>query len=265
MLNDKKSAPLPDDGKSAAHVVYVDNDDHGGVSLVPKLVADMLTDRNRFMNRVFDLCFIAISITTAVAWGMSHTPSVMQWLHEHPNVIFFLLLAEVIFVQFAAAGCASGAITGKSAVACLVAYSVMNGITLTPICAIYTEKSLVTAFGSAAALFFGMSCYGYATKRDLTTPGSAAVSALWGIIAAMFINAFVGSSVVETFISVVVVVLFVGITAYDAQRIRQLGEQLGAAATMEELTGVAVVGALLLYLDFLSLFLHILRLFGSKK
>ncbi len=143
-------------------------------------------------------------------------------------------------------------------------YSVLNGITCSSVLLVYTNDSVYSAFLSTAGMFGAMSLYGLYTKRNLTGMGSFLRMGLFGLIIAMVINIFVGSTMAETVISVMGIIIFMGLTAYDTAKIKELAE--GAGMSGDEAVGkIAVIGALALYLDFINLFLYLIRLFGKRR
>ncbi|OJG75782.1 hypothetical protein RV12_GL000121 [Enterococcus quebecensis] len=186
-------------------------------------------------------------------------PGVLIALIKSPGLFFGLWLVEiglVLFLGFKAQKNPTLAISG------FVAYSIINGVTISATLLMYAQATVVSAFVSAAATFGAMSLVGMFTKKDLSAMGHAAYSALIGIIIAMVINFFfLKSSAVSFFISILMVLIFAGITAYDNQRIRQVYNQTGGQAG----TGIAVFFALQLYLDFINLFLAFLRIFGKNN
>ena len=143
------------------------------------------------------------------------------------------------------------------------AYALLNGVTMAIIFLVYTRTSIATTFFVTAGTFGAMSAYGYATKRDLTSIGSFAFMGLIGIILASIVNIFLKSTAVGWIVSVLGVLIFVALTAYDTQKIKELNI-IGNAGTDED-NKEAIHGALTLYLDFINLFLHLLRFFGSRR
>ena len=143
-----------------------------------------------------------------------------------------------------------------------ILYSALTGVSLSGLAKIYTAESIATSFLSTAALFGGMAIYGMATKRDLTSMGSFLFMGLIGIIISSVINIFVGSSLIQLAISAIGVIIFTGLTAYDTQKILQMyqsGEIYSDSGTKK-----AILGALVLYLDFINLFIFLLRFLGVR-
>ncbi|OJG69258.1 hypothetical protein RV09_GL000657 [Enterococcus moraviensis] len=176
------------------------------------------------------------------------------------TVLFFglwlLQIGLVLFLGVRAQKNPTLAISG------FLVYSILNGVTISATLLLYAQTTVVSAFVSAAATFGAMAFVGMFTKKDLSAMGHAAYSALIGIIIAMVINFFfLRSGAVSFFISILMVLIFAGITAYDNQRIRQVYNETGGQAG----TGIAVFFALQLYLDFINLFLAFLRIFGKNN
>jgi FtsH-binding integral membrane protein len=143
-------------------------------------------------------------------------------------------------------------------------YSALNGVVLSSVLIVYATASVFQAFVTAAAMFGAMTVYGMTTKRDLTSMGSFMFMGLIGILIASVVNIFLGSSMMELVISAIGVIVFTGLTAYDSQQLRQMGE----TAPMDDPVAIrrgTILGALRLYLDFINLFLMLLRLFGGAR
>lgn len=222
---------------------------------------DIVLGHNSFMNEVYGWMCTGLSITGVVAYNLAATSSAMAFLTEHPNVVGGMLIAEIALVHMISRSVST--MSGTTSAACFVFYCVMNGVTLSPIFLIYTAASVHSAFFTAAIVFCTMAVYGYATKRDLTTPGMLCVQALWGIIVALVLNGMLlRSAAVDMAVSVFTVLVFVGLVAYDTQRLKELSR---LRLPVDQRLTVAINGALLLYLDFLNLMLYLLKLFGRKR
>jgi len=152
--------------------------------------------------------------------------------------------------------------SAEAATAAFIIYSVLNGITLSLLLLIYTGASVASTFFTTALTFSAMSAYGYFTKRDLTTMGSYLQMGLIGLIIASVINIFWANGTMYWIISYVGVLLFVGLTAYDTQKIKKMGTVVEGVQTTQKM---AIMGALMLYLDFINLFLMLLRILGDRK
>ncbi len=144
-----------------------------------------------------------------------------------------------------------------------VAYSALNGVTLSIIFLVYTTTSIAQVFFITAGTFAGMSVYGFVTKKDLTAMGSFLIMGLWGIIITMVVNFFLKSPTVGYAISFIAVFIFLGLTAYDTQKLKALALSNPELAAATE--NPAIMGALILYLDFINLFLNLLRIFGRRR
>ncbi|WP_086444647.1 Bax inhibitor-1/YccA family protein [Candidatus Enterococcus lemimoniae] len=216
---------------------------------------------NKFYSKIYAFLAIGIGISAIVSYLVLNVFffEIVMFLYQYPFAFYGIWIAElvlVVFLGFKAMKNPTLAISG------FILYSVLNGITLAVTLAMYTEGTVVTAFVSAAATFGGMSLIGIFTKRDLSAMGHAAYSALIGLIIAIFLNAFIlKSEPVDYLISILMVIIFAGITAYDNQKIRTLYTQTGGQPG----TGIAVFMALQLYLDFINLFLAFLRIFGKNN
>lgn len=143
-----------------------------------------------------------------------------------------------------------------------ILYAALNGITLTPIFITYTSASIATAFFTTAGMFAALTLYGSVTKRDLSGMGRFMMMALFGLCIATLVNIFLRNGIMDFVISIFGVVIFAGLTAYDTQRLNQLASQ---ATSEDEIGRFSIMGALILYLDFINLFLYLLRLFGKRN
>ena len=225
------------------------------------LVEELAMGKNKFMTKVYDWMGLGFLLTAAVAYSCAATPGVMGWLEHHRGLVFLILIAEVCLAQYISYTGAKESISQNSAIGLFLAYCAANGLTLSPLLHIYTSASVHAAFFTTAAIFLTMSAYGHLTKRDLSEPRSLAVQALWGVILAMLVNIFLGNALIDFVISCVCVVLFTGLIAFDTQMLRDLSR----GREGDSKSSLPIVGALILYLDFLNLFVHILRLFGERK
>ncbi len=215
--------------------------------------------QTRVINQVYLWMTLGLSLTGATAFFVASTDSIKQVIFGNQILFWGLVIAQLglVFVI-------SGLINRLSAAAAtglFFLYSALNGLTLSAIFLVYSLGSIAGVFLITAGTFGIMSLYGITTKTDLTKIGNLLFMALIGIVIAGLVNIFIGSSMLSLIISVIGVVVFTGLTAYDAQRIKEMS----AAALDGESEGkIAVMGALSLYLNFINLFLSLLRLFGSK-
>ena len=212
---------------------------------------------NQAMGRVYGYMALATFISMFVSFQVGMNHDLMQFFFTGFTkwVVIFAPLVAVFFVTpFIAAS------PPKSlAVLALAGFSALMGLSMATIFAVYTLGSIFNAFMGAAVLFGVMSVYGYFTKKDLSGMGQMLFIALIAIIIASVINIFIGSTVFQMVISAIAIVIFLGLTAYDTQQIREQIMEGG------ENTGVEVLGALSLYLDFINLFINLLSIFGVVK
>lgn len=214
---------------------------------------------SRIMKRVYLKMFLAMIVTAVTSYVCMNIPEVFITLMNNSGLYFGLLIAEVVLV-FVLAG-ALNKLSSPVATLIFYVYSILNGVVLSAILAAYTASSVLSTFIITAAVFGTMTVYGYVTKSDLSRVGTFLFMALIGLIICTIVNIFMKSSTMEWIISFAGVVIFIGLTAWDTQKIKQMaamtdGSQAGKLAT---------IGALSLYLDFVNLFLYLLRFFGNRE
>jgi FtsH-binding integral membrane protein len=216
--------------------------------------------QTRVINQVYLWMTLGLALTGATAFFVASTDSIKQVIFGNQIVFWGLVIAELGLV-FVISGLISR-LSAAAATGLFFLYSALNGLTLSAIFLVYSLDSIAGVFLITAGTFGVMSLYGITTKTDLTKIGNLLFMALIGMVIAGLVNIFIGSSVLSLIISVIGVVVFTGLTAYDAQRIKEMS----AAALDGESEGkIAVLGALSLYLNFINLFLSLLRLFGSRE
>lgn len=212
------------------------------------------------MRKVYTWMALALVITGFTAFAVASSPAILNIIYGNRYMMWVLIGAELLLVIGL-----SGAINKLSltvATLMFVLYSVINGAVFSSIFFLYTMKSISTVFFITAGTFAVMSLVGYFTKSDLSTWGKILFMALIGLIIATIVNIFVKSTGLELILSYAGVLIFVGLTAYDTQKIKQMFlEAPDAGETMQK---YALLGALSLYLDFINLFLYLLRLFGRR-
>ncbi|NJB83917.1 Bax inhibitor-1/YccA family protein [Wenyingzhuangia aestuarii] len=218
-----------------------------------------------FMNKVYAWMSGALLITAFVAWWAATTPAFLEILYPPQGginkILFYGLIgAELGLVVWLSARIQS--MTAERASLLFILYSVLNGLTMSTIFLLYTSASISTTFFITAGTFGTMSFYGYTTKKDLTSWGNLLFMGLIGLIIATVVNMFLQSSVMAYILNYVGVLVFVGLTAYDTQKIKRMAGQMNSE---EDAKKGAIMGALTLYLDFINLFLYLLRLFGDRK
>lgn len=217
---------------------------------------------NALFRKVYQYMALGLILTSLTAWLTVATPAMIRFFYSSTAPLIVVALAEVGLVFYL-----SATITKHDASTSLLLfgiYSVLNGITCSAVLLVYTQESVYTAFLSTAGMFGAMSVYAMYTKRDITSWGSFLHMGLWGLIIAMLINLFFRSSMAETVISIMGIIIFMGLTAYDTAKIKSIAESSGM--NDDETVGkVAVMGALALYLDFINLFLYLIKLFGKRR
>ncbi len=212
-----------------------------------------------FIRRVYNWMALGLAVTAITALFVINSGLIYSILN--PMVMMLLIVAELGIVI--ALSAAIGRLQSSTALFMFFAYSFLNGLTLSTIFLIYTRASIASTFFITAGTFAAMSIYGYTTKRDLTSVGSFMTMGLIGIIIASFVNFFFRSPAIYWLVTYAGIAIFVGLTAYDAQKIKEMAYG-GFAGSEEERKG-AIIGALRLYLDFINLFLLLLRIFGRRS
>lgn len=213
------------------------------------------------MRKVYVWMTLALVLTGVTAYGVATSPGIMMAIATNKILFFGLIIAEFALV-FGVSG-AINRLSLTTATLMFVAYSVINGALLSFLFLAYTMSSITSVFFITAGTFAVMAFIGYTTKKDLTSIGRMLFMALIGIIIATLVNMFVGSTGLSMIISYVGVLIFVGLTAYDSQKIK---EMLVVAGDHDEAgQKLALLGALTLYLDFINLFIYLLRIFGQRR
>lgn len=213
------------------------------------------------MRKVYLWMTFALAITGITAYLVATNESLLTLIYSHPAVMWILIIAELAIVIGVTA--AINKISLPVATLLFVVYSVLNGALFSSIFLVYTMASIAKVFFITAGTFGAMSLYGYTTKSDLTSWGKILIMGVLGLIIATVVNLFLKSSGLEMIISYAGVLIFVGLTAYDTQKIKQMCIQ--APDTGETMQKYALLGALSLYLDFINLFIYLLRIFGRRE
>ncbi len=228
---------------------------------VPKPTAEVLI--NDYVRSVYNWMCIGLALTGFVAFYVSTNETIMRLVFGNTIIFFGLILAELALV-FAIAGRVNK-MSATTATALFVIYSSLNGVVLSFIFLAYTRTSIFSTFFICAATFLACSIYGWTTKRDLTSLGGFLFMGLIGIIIASVVNWFIRSSAMSMIVSYIGVLVFVGLTAYDTQRIKNMALAQPAGLDGTVVRKGAILGALSLYLDFINLFLMLLRIFGQSR
>lgn len=215
-----------------------------------------VSDVNQAMTRVYQYMFLAVVASMGTAWYVSITPALMAFFFTGAmawvtilSPLAFIFLVPVLF---------NSGIGRAGMLVTLLAFASLMGLSMSAMIAAYTAVSIVQAFMGAAVLFLTMTLYGYTTQKSLDSWGGFLLVGLIAIIVVSLINLFIGSSMLSMLVSAAAVLIFLGLTAYDTQKIK---EQLATSNS----PAVEVYGAMSLYLDFINLFIHLLSLFGQRK
>ena len=211
---------------------------------------------NSAMGRVYGHMSLAVLVSMLISYWIGTTPELLQFFFTGVLkwIVIFAPLAAIFGVSYVLANNP----TKSTAQLCLHGFAALMGLSFSMIFAVFTMGSIVSAFMGAAILFGVMSGYGYFTKRSLDSVGRFMFVGLIAIIIASIVNIFIGSTVMQMVISALAIIIFLGLTAYDTQKIR---EEL----SVETSDSAEVRGALTLYMDFINLFLNLLQLFGGRK
>jgi FtsH-binding integral membrane protein len=218
---------------------------------------------NAFLRSVYNWMALGLALTAAVSFVLTYT-SLSSILFTQQGMYLGIgsIIAELVLVFSLSLGIRK--LSAQSATLMFLAYSALNGISLSFILVAYNVGSVVQAFLTTTCMFGVMSLYGLVTKRDLTAMGSLMTMGLIGLIIASVVNIFLGSGMLEFGISVIGVIIFLGLTAYDTQFLKEMGETV----PQDDGTAVrrgAIIGALRLYLDFINIFIMLLRIMGDRR
>lgn len=217
-------------------------------------------ETRKFLLNVYNWMAMGLALTAVVAYGTAHSGFVTT-IMQNPVLYFGLFIAQlgvVLGLTFAINKIPSGVAIGA-----FFLYSALTGLTFSVLFLVYTGGSIASTFFICAAMFGSVSVFGYITKMDLSKFGTYFLMALIGIIIATIVNIFLKSNTLNWIISYVGVIIFVGLTAYDTQRIKRMSQSTDFDT--EQGKKGAVMGALTLYLDFINMFLFLLRILGNKK
>ena len=211
---------------------------------------------NAAMGRVYGHMSLAVVVSMLVSYFVGTTPELLQFFFTGVLkwIVIFAPLAAIFGVSYVLGTNPSKEV----AQLCLHGFAALMGLSFAMIFAVFTMGSIVSAFMGAAILFAVMSGYGYFTKRSLDSVGKFMFVGLIAIVIASIVNIFIGSTVMQMVISALAIIIFLGLTAYDTQQIREM-------VSVDTSPAVEVSGALTLYMDFINLFLNLLQLFGGRK
>ncbi len=214
-----------------------------------------------FMYGVYGLMSGALAITAVTAYFVSTIPNIETTLFGSPLLVTLIFIAQLALVV--ALGLMIQRLTFPMALTMFFVYAISLGITTSVIFLVYTKASIMQTFAVSAGMFGVMTIYGYVTGTDLTKLGNVMMMALWGLIIALIVNLFLRNPMFDLLVSGAGVVIFTLLTAYDTQKIKQIGEHM--FGEQEMMGKVAILGALTLYLDFVNLFLFLLRFMGRRR
>ncbi len=212
-----------------------------------------------FINTTYGWMSAGLALTGLVSTYIASSQTALAFLLANSWIIWVCFIAEFVI----ALTISNKHISGNASMIIFLLFSTLMGLSLAPIFLIYTKATIAKAFFSTAGMFGAMAIYGHTTKKDLTSVGSYAIMALWGIIIASIVNIFLRSPAADFIISIIGVVVFLALTAFDAQKIKQIAYS-NMEATESQILKLAILAALALYLDFINLFLFLLRIFGRR-
>lgn len=214
-----------------------------------------------FILRVYAWMVIGLAITAAAAFVTLTLPGLLEAILATPLIFFGLLIGELVLVVVLTA--AINRFSPLTASLIFGGYAVLNGVTLSLLMLIYTGTSVALTFGITACTFGIMTLFGYTTHRDLTKLGSLLIMALLGLVLASIANIFLNSSALFWVVTYVGILIFVGLIAYDTQKLKNMSLSLGSDGGVVQ--KASIIGALRLYLDFINLFLMLLRVLGRRR
>jgi len=218
---------------------------------------------NEFVRSVYNWMCIGLGVTGLVSLYVSGNETFLRLVFGNSLIFFALIIAELALV-FSISGLVNKMSAG-TATLLFVLYSALNGVTLSFIFLAYARASIVSTFFVCSATFLACSIYGWTTKKDLTSLGGFFMMGLIGIIIASLVNMFIRSSAMSMVVSYIGVIVFVGLTAYDTQKMKNMALTQPDGVDGEVIRKGAILGALSLYLDFINLFLMLLRIFGQSR
>ena len=227
-----------------------------------QLTADQVkTLQTSFINKVYAWMCLALTVTGFVALRTVTSETLLNLIFGTQFGLLGLIIVELGIVFWMVSNI--NRMSSNMAIGLFLLYSALNGLTLSVLLLVYTSASVATTFFITAGTFGIMSAYGYFTKKDLTSWGNLLFMALIGLIIASFVNIFWHNSGLYWIVTYAGVLIFVGLTAYDTQKIKQMSLEMDAES--EEGRKGAIMGALRLYLDFINMFIFLLRIFGNRR
>lgn len=235
------------------------------------IVSQSKAKANVYMNQVYGWMCVGLALTGLVSWYASESDAILRLLfnvNEYGqatglSILSWVLLIAQIGLVFVLSGMINR-LSGSTATMLFMLYSLLTGLSLTPIFLAYTMTSIATVFFICSAMFAALALYGYTTKRDLSALGRFLFMGLIGIIIASVVNIFLKSEGMSMIISYIGVLVFAGLTAYDTQKLKDLSSQLSQDDS-NVFRRYVILGALTMYLDFINLFIMLLRILGDRR
>jgi uncharacterized protein len=230
---------------------------------VPSLAGQFELRQRTVLQRVYAWMAGGLTVTGLVAMWAASSAFFIDLLVRNSGVLFGLIIAQLVLVIALSWGI--NRMSSAMAIGAFMLYSALNGLTMSLIFLVYTAESIGATFLITAGMFAGISLYGYTTKRDLSSMGSFLFMALIGVLLASIANFFLQSTALYWGITYAAILVFVGLTAYDTQKIKKMSATLDGRSDQTMLQRVVIMGALTLYLDFINMFLYLLRIFGQRR
>jgi FtsH-binding integral membrane protein len=230
---------------------------------VPSLAGQFELRQRTVLQRVYAWMAGGLTVTGLVALWAASSEFFMDLLYPTPGMLIGLIVAELVVVIALSWGI--NRMSAGMAIGAFMLYAALNGLTMSVVFLVYTAESIGATFLITAGMFAGISLYGYTTKRDLSSMGSFLFMALIGVLLASIANFFLKSSALYWVITFAAILVFVGLTAYDTQKIKRMSVSLDGRSDQTMMQRVVIMGALTLYLDFINLFLYLLRIFGKRR
>jgi hypothetical protein len=227
------------------------------------ILQNVVARERTILKNVYLWMTAGLGLTALISFMISSSPSLLRALLGNPINLLILIIGQFALVFYLSARL--DRMSQVSAIGAFLAYAALNGVMLSTIFIIYTTAVIYKTFLTTALMFAGMSLYAMTTKRDLNRYGSYLMMGVWGLVIAMLVNLFLRSSGIDYLISFAGVAIFLGLTAFDTQKIVRWNNEAGSSMDEETYTKLSIMGALTLYLDFLNLFLFALRIFGRSN
>ncbi len=218
---------------------------------------------NGLLKHVYGYMFVGLLLTAVFSYLIAASGRAIAFIYSNPFVTIICCVAQLALVFYLSARIER--MSTRSAQISFFAYSILTGVTLSSVFLVYTGASIAKAFVTTCLMFGGMTVYAGVTKRNVASWGSYLMMGLWGIIIAGAVNIFFGFRSVDLFITIIGVIVFLGLTVYDTKRVMDMNREYGSEMTEDEFVKLGIIGALNLYLDFLNIFLYLLRLFSNSR